>query len=111
MVAGSDAKYFGQGKNSWLTGTAAWTFVNISQHILGIFPDYDGLRIDPCVPKDFGPYTVSRRFRGAMYRIHISNPDHVEKGIRKLTVNGKEVSGNLIPITEGVTEYEVDAVM
>ena len=111
MVAGSDAKYFGQGKNSWLTGTAAWTFVNISQHILGIFPDYDGLRIDPCVPKDFGPYTVSRRFRGAMYHIHISNPDHVEKGIRKLTVNGKEVSGNLIPITEGVTEYEVDAVM
>ena len=111
MVAGSDAKYFGQGKNSWLTGTAAWTFVNISQHILGIFPDYDGLRIDPCVPKDFGPYTVSRRFRGAMYCIHISNPDHVEKGIRKLTVNGKEVSGNLIPITEGVTEYEVDAVM
>ena len=111
MVAGSDAKYFGQGKNSWLTGTAAWTFVNISQHILGICPDYDGLRIDPCVPKDFGSYTVSRRFRGAMYRIHISNPDHVEKGIRKLTVNGKEVSGNLIPITEGVTKYEVDAVM
>jgi cellobiose phosphorylase len=111
MVAGSDAKYFGQGKNSWLTGTAAWTFVNISQHILGIFPDYDGLRIDPCVPKDFGSYTVSRRFRGAMYRIHISNPDHVEKGIRKLTVNGKEISGNLIPITEGVTKYEVDAVM
>ena len=111
MVAGSDAKYFGQGKNSWLTGTAAWTFVNISQHILGICPDYDGLRIDPCIPKDFGSYTVSRRFRGAMYRIHISNPDHVEKGIRKLTVNGKEVSGNLIPITEGVTKYEVDAVM
>ena len=111
MVAGSDAKYFGQGKNSWLTGTAAWTFVNISQHILGICPDYDGLRIDPCVPKDFGSYTVSRRFRGAMYRIHISNPDHVEKGIRKLTVNGKEISGNLIPITEGVTEYEVEAVM
>lgn len=111
MVAGSDAKYFGQGKNSWLTGTAAWTFVNISQHILGICPDYDGLRIDPCVPKGFGSYTVSRRFRGAMYRIHISNPDHVEKGIRKLTVNGKEVSGNLIPITEGVTKYEVEAVM
>ena len=111
MVAGSDAKYFGQGKNSWRTGTAAWTFVNISQHILGICPDYDGLRIDPCVPKDFGSYTVSRRFRGAMYRIHISNPDHVEKGIRKLTVNGKEISGNLIPITEGVTEYEVEAVM
>ena len=111
MVAGSDAKYFGQGKNSWLTGTAAWTFVNISQHILGICPDYDGLRIDPCVPKDFGSYTVSRRFRGAMYRIHISNPDHVEKGIRKLTVNGKEINGNLIPITEGVTEYEVEAVM
>ena len=111
MVAGKDAKFFGQGKNSWLTGTAAWTFVNISQFILGIQPDYDGLRIDPCVPARFGDYTVERRFRGAVYHISVQNPDHVQKGIRELTVNGRKLEGNLIPVEEGVKEYYVTAVM
>ena len=111
MVAGKDAKFFGQGKNSWLTGTAAWTFVNISQYILGIRPDYDGLRIDPCVPAQFGDYTVERRFRGAVYHITVQNPDHLQKGVRELTVNGKKIEGNLIPVEEGVKEYFVTAVM
>jgi len=111
MVAGSDAKFFGQGKNSWLTGTAAWTFVNISQYILGIQPDYTGLKIDPCVPKDFGDYKVERRYRGAIYHISVRNPEGVEKGIRKLTVNGKPVEGNVVPFQEGVKEYDVEAVM
>ncbi len=111
MVAGRDAKFFGQGKNSWLTGTAAWTFVNVSQYILGIQPDYDGLRIDPCVPESFGDYTIERRFRGAMYHISILNPGHVQKGIKSLTVNGRAVDGNVIPFDESVKEYEVTAVM
>ncbi len=111
MVAGKDAKFFGQGKNSWLTGTAAWTFVNVSQYILGIQPDYDGLRIDPCVPENFGDYTIERKYRGAEYHIRVTNPNHVQKGIQSLTVNGRQVGGNLVPFEEGVTEYTVTAVM
>ena len=111
MVAGKDAKFFGQGKNSWLTGTAAWTFVNISQYILGIQPDYDGLRIDPCVPADFGDFTIKRKYRGALYHIQVTNPDHVQKGIRTITVNGKTIEGNLVPIQEGIREYSVTVVM
>ncbi len=91
MVAGSDAKFFGQGKNSWLTGTAAWTFVNVSQYILGIAPTYTGLSVNPCVPKGFGDFDITRKFRGVTYNIHIANPDGVEKGIRRMTVNGAEV--------------------
>ena len=111
MVAGRDAKFFGQGKNSWLTGTAAWTFVNISQYILGIQPDFDGLRIDPCVPEDFGDFSIERQYRGAKYHILVRNPEHVQKGIRFLTVNGRSIEGNLIPFEEGVKEYTVTAVM
>ena len=111
MVAGKDAAFFGQGKNSWLTGTAAWTFVNISQYILGIQPDYDGLKIDPCVPAQFGDYTIDRKFRGAVYHVTIQNPDKKQKGIRELTVNGRKVEGNIVPFEEGVKEYNVVAVM
>ncbi len=111
MVAGKDAVYFGQGKNSWLTGTAAWSFVSISQYILGIRPDYDGLIVDPCVPADFGTFTVKRRFRGALYTIRIENPYHIQHGICSLVVNGEPVEGCLIPLKEGVKEYQVTAVM
>ena len=111
MVAGKDARYFGQGKNSWLTGTAAWTFVNISQFILGIRPEYTGLSVNPCVPKDFGGFTVDRLFRGAVYHITVENPDHVEKGIRELIVDGKKIEGTIVPFEEGKKEYNVTAVM
>lgn len=111
MIAGADAPSHGEAKNSWLTGTAAWTFVNISQAILGIKPEYDGLSIDPCIPEDFGDFTVTRTFRGAKYEIHVQNPDHVQKGIKKLIVDGTEISGTIIPFTEGKTHYQVTAVM
>src|SRR5690606_1397139 len=64
-IAGRDAPRFGEAKNSWLTGTAAWNFVAISQWILGIRPEYDGLRVDPCIPSWLEGFTVERRFRGA----------------------------------------------
>ena len=111
MVAGRDARFHGQGKNSWLTGTAAWTFVNISQYILGIQPDYDGLKIDPCVPEGFGDFTISRKFRGVTYDITIQNPDGVQKGIAKLIVDGREIDGNVIPFETGKETVKVTAIM
>ncbi|MCC8046275.1 MAG: glycosyl transferase [Clostridiales bacterium] len=111
MVAGADAARHGEAKNSWLTGTAAWTFVDVSQAILGIQPQFDGLGVDPCVPEGFGDFTISRTFRGATYDISVQNPDNVQKGIAKLIVDGKEISGNVIPFEEGKTHYEVTAVM
>ena len=98
MIAGKDAKNFGEAKNSWLTGTAAWTFLNVSQFILGIRPDYDGLRIDPCIPSHLDGFTVSRDYRGTKYNITIKNPNHLEKGIKSLVIDGKKIDGNLIPI-------------
>lgn len=77
MIAGKNAASHGEAKNSWLTGTAAWTFVNISQYILGVYPDYEGLRIDPCVPKEFGDFEITRKFRGGTYHIKILSLIHI----------------------------------
>ncbi|SFG20674.1 GH36-type glycosyl hydrolase domain-containing protein [Oribacterium sp. WCC10] len=110
MVAGKDARFFGQGKNSWLTGTAAWTFVNVSQYILGVCPTHHGLSIDPCLPSDFGDFTLSRKYRGAVYNITVET-NGSQKGIKKLVVNGNEISGNVIPYDEKVKEYNVTAIM
>ena len=85
----------GHAKNSWLTGTASWTFLSISQAILGIYPDYDGLLVKPCIPDELTEYTVLRRFRGTEYTIHVKRT-----GESSMTVDGVKVSGNLIPLSE-----------
>lgn len=110
MVGGSDARFFGQGKNSWLTGTAAWTFADISQYILGVRPTFEGLKIDPCVPRDFGDFTIHRIFRGATYDIKVVT-NSSEKGVKEMIVNGKPVSGTVIPCQPGVKEYRVTVTM
>ncbi|MDY3920442.1 MAG: glycosyl transferase [Candidatus Limivivens sp.] len=111
MVAGKDAKNFGEAKNSWLTGTAAWTFVNASQYILGIAPTLKGLSVDPCIPEDFSGFEATRQYRGASYHITVQNPDHVQKGIRELLVDGEKVDGTVIPFVPGKKTYEVTAIM
>ncbi len=111
MVAGKDAVRHGEAKNSWLTGTAAWTFVNVSQYILGLYPTHKGLSVDPCVPADFGDFTLQRTFRGCRYTIEVRNPKRVEKGVARMTVDGKDVSGNIIPYEEGVKERRVEIIM
>jgi len=75
MVAGKEAAKPGEGKNSWLTGTAAWNWLVISQHILGIQPSYEGLRVNPCIPSDLKEYTVTRKWRDAEYVITVKNPN------------------------------------
>ena len=107
MVAGKDAARPGEGKNSWLTGTAAWNWYTITQFILGIKPAYNGLLIDPCVPQTAREYTVCRKFRGAEYVINVKNPDGVQKGVKSITMDGKPVEGNVVPATEGKHTVEV----
>ncbi len=107
MIAGADAKFHGEAKNSWLTGTAAWTFVNISQHILGVFPTHEGLGINPCIPKGFGEFKITRKFRDAIYNIEVKNPNGVEKGVSSINVDGMDINGFVIPYEEGKNEYNV----
>lgn len=111
MVAGADAPRHGEAKNSWLTGTAAWTFVNISQYILGICPDWNGLRINPCIPSDCSGYDIHRHYRNADYDIHIQNPHHVEKGVVSLLVDGTPIDGCVVPFTKDKQHYDVTVVM
>ncbi len=107
MVAGKDAARPGEGKNSWLTGTAAWMWYTISQHILGIKPTYDGLLIDPCLPSTAKGYTVRRKFREAQYDISIKNPDGKETGIKEITLDGKPIQGTIVPYSAGKHTVEV----
>ena len=107
MIAGRDAVRHGEAKNSWLTGTAAWTFVDISQAILGIQPDYEGLRVDPCVPEGFGDFSVIRTYRGAVYYIDVFNPHNVQKGVLYIETDGRKTQGNTIPFSENKKEYHV----
>jgi cellobiose phosphorylase len=111
MIAGKDAYKPGEAKNSWLTGTAAWNYYAITQYILGIQPQYNGLKVDPCIPKEWDGFQISRKFRGANYNIKISNPEHISKGMKQLVVNGKEIEGNIIPLFDAGTDNEVLAVM
>jgi cellobiose phosphorylase len=97
MTAGKDAPTPGEGKNSWLTGTVAWSFVALSQYILGVHPDYNGLIIDPCIPSSWKQYTVVRKFRNSIYNITVHNPKNVCKGVKSLSLDGKLLSGNSIP--------------
>jgi cellobiose phosphorylase len=102
MIAGPDAPTHGEAKNSWLTGTAAWNYVAITQWILGLRPEYEGLRIDPCIPSEWQEFRATREFRGQTLRITVYNPGGVSRGVVRMTVNGKQVSGNLIvPREEG----------
>lgn len=108
MIAGKDAPRHGEAKNSWLTGTAAWNFVAISQYILGIKPSYSGLEVNPSIPHAWDGFSVSRLFRGATYNIKVSNPNHVCSGVKSMIVDGKPVEGNIAPaFANGTHEVEV----
>ena len=107
MIAGRSSKSYGQAKNSWLTGSATWSFVCLSQGLLGIIPQLDGLMVKPCLAKEMKEVSVTRKIRGKVFRIHILNSG---KGKYQLSVNGKSIQGNLIPYKEGVGTYDVEAV-
>ena len=111
MIAGKDAPNFGEAKNSWLTGTAACTFLYVSQFILGIRPDYDGLTVDPCIPSKLDGFTAKRDFRGVSYHITVKNPNHVEKGVLSMIVDGQPVEGTTIPFSAEKKDVNVEVTM
>ncbi|MFT7562188.1 MAG: cellobiose phosphorylase, partial [Flavobacteriales bacterium] len=102
MIAGKDAFKPGEGKNSWLTGTAAWNFYALVQFILGVRTNYDGLTLDPSIPSSWDGFSITRKFRGASYAIEVKNPDHICKGVKSIEVDGRVIEGNTLPlIAEG----------
>jgi len=105
-IAGIEAPTFGEAKNSWLTGTAAWSYVAVTQWILGIRPEHDGLRIDPCLPSSWAGFTASRRFRDATYDITVRGGGRVGR----LVVDGVEVEGNVVPVGAPGSTVVVEAV-
>jgi cellobiose phosphorylase len=111
MIAGKDAFKPGEAKNSWLTGTASWNYYAITQYILGIKPEYDGLQVKPCIPKDWDEFTVTRTFRGSTYKITIKNPKKVSSGVEKIIVDGKESAGTILPIFNDGLTHEVEVIM
>jgi len=112
MTASQFSPTPGEAKNSWLTGTAAWSFVVASQYILGIRPEFRGLRVDPCIPRSWKGFTVQRRFRGVTYTIAVSNPRGRSKGVKTLVVDGRKVEGNVIPLAaDGRTAVNVEAAL
>ena len=111
MVAGPYAPRFGQAKNSWLTGTAAWTFYAATQGILGVKPDYEGLKIDPCLPEKMSEVRITRKFRGSEYDIHLVNHAGDEKGTLTLTMDGKRLEGNVVPVDKKPGKHVVEVVL
>ena len=112
MTASQFSPTPGEGKNSWLTGTGAWSFVAASQHILGVRPDFNGLIIDPCIPRKWKGFTVQRKFRGVTYTIAVKNPKGKSKGVKSLLVDGKKIVGNVIPLpAPGATAVKIEVTL
>jgi len=99
-VTSPDHPTCGQASHSWLTGSSAWMLRDGIDYILGIQPAYDGLIIDPCIPASWKNFRVERRFRGILFDIHVSNPGGVQKGVKGIRINGQEIAGNKIRMTD-----------
>ncbi|MBC7099414.1 glycosyl transferase [Candidatus Bipolaricaulota bacterium] len=111
MIAGKDAPAFGEAKNSWLTGTAAWNYLAATQWLLGLRPTHRGLLIDPCIPRAWKSFRASRWFRGARYELEVLNPAGVEKGVKAVRVDGKGIEGNVLPLFGDGKTHRVEVVM
>ena len=111
MIAGREAPTYGEAKNSWLTGTAAWNYLAITQWIFGIRPEFDGLRIDPCIPPEWECFSAERSFRGCRLHITVHNPQHVSWGVVRVEVDGMGIEGNLVKLDERGSEHQVEVWM
>jgi cellobiose phosphorylase len=107
-ILGPEHPQYGLGRNSWLTGAAAWCYLAATQWILGVRPEYDGLRIDPCIPSHWQGFTVARTFRESRFRISVHNPDGVCNGVVRMEVDGVEQPDNLVSLHMKGTEHRVE---
>ncbi len=101
----------GNARTSWLTGAAAWAYFSATQHILGLRPEIDGLRIDPCIPASWPGFTATRRFRGKKIQIEVKNPRGVCQGVKSIRLNGKTIAGSLLPANQMAEENVVEVVL
>ena len=107
-ILGDEHPQFGLARNSWLTGAASWCYLAATQWILGIRPEYNGLCIDPCIPSSWDGFIAERKFRGQLYHIQVYNPLHICKGIRRITFDGKTISGNCLPPNLPGDEHQIE---
>jgi cellobiose phosphorylase len=110
-ILGDEHPQFGLGRNSWLSGTASWCYQAATKHILGVRPTYKGLEIDPCIPKSWDGFEVTRVLRGTTYKVKVKNPSHVSKGVKQLLVDGKPVPGHVIPHVNDGKVHEVEVLL
>ncbi|HET9933897.1 MAG TPA: hypothetical protein VFQ35_24505 [Polyangiaceae bacterium] len=110
-ILGDEHPQFGLARNSWLSGTSAWTYTAATKFILGIQPTYDGLQVEPCIPTAWGEYSVTRSFRGATYEITVKNPKHVSKGVSEMRVDGRVVPGNVVPLADSGSKVRVEVTL
>ena len=110
-ILGDEHPQFGLGRNSWLSGTASWCYQAGTKYILGIRPSYQGLQVDPCIPKDWPNFKVRRQFRGITYEIEVQNPGGLSKGVKSLMVDGTHVAGNVIPLFADCKIHKVVAIL
>lgn len=110
FVYGAEHKKHGRARHPWLTGSAGWNYTAVTKWILGIRPGYTGLTIDPCIPPEWDGFSVSRKWRGAAYKIEVANPNHVSKGVKAMTLDGKPVTG-AVPVQPAGGEHSVRVTM
>lgn len=110
FIMGRDHTAFGRARHPWLTGSAGWSYTAATHWILGVRPGFEGLTVDPCIPGDWREFEVVRQWRGATFRIHVENPDGVEQGVKRITLNGETLAGSIPPQVAG-TVHDVRVVM
>ena len=109
FVMGKEHTAFGRARHPFMTGSAGWAYYAATQYLLGVRPDFDKMIVDPCVPGDWKEFSVKRRWRGAEYRIHVVNPNGVEKGVASLSVNGEKADA--LPVLPAGSVCQVEVVM
>ena len=109
FVAGKDHSAYGRARHPFMTGSGGWSYFSVTRYMLGIRPDYDELRIDPCIPADWKEFQVVRVWRGARYDIRVSNPEGVMKGVKEIRVDGA-VTDKIIPMEAG-SRHAVEVIM
>lgn len=105
------SRLYGSARVPWLSGTASWAYYSTTQYIIGVRPEYNGLRIDPCIPSSWEEFTIKREFRGKILDIKVENKNKVEKGVQKIIINEEEINDNLIPVEKIKDKNEVVVVM